>query len=49
MKKFVPETVFKSFKGTDHGEMALFYLSGWHRSFLNCNKDFDPEDDKCLR
>ena len=25
MKKFVPETVFKSFKGMDHGEMALFY------------------------
>ncbi len=25
MKKFVPGTVFKSFKGMDHGEMALFY------------------------
>ena len=25
MKKFVPDTVFKSFKGMDHGDMALFY------------------------
>ena len=25
MKKFVPETVFKSFTGMDHGDMALFY------------------------
>ena len=25
MKKFVPDTVFKSFEGMDHGDMALFY------------------------
>ncbi len=25
MKKFVPDTVFKSFAGMDHGDMALFY------------------------
>ncbi len=25
MKKFVPDTVFKSFTGMDHGDMALFY------------------------
>ena len=25
MKKFVPDTVFKCFKGMDHGDMALFY------------------------
>ena len=25
MKKYVPETVFKSFAGMDHGDMALFY------------------------
>ena len=25
MKKFVPDTVFKSFVGMDHGDMALFY------------------------
>ena len=25
IKKFVPDTVFKSFKGIDHGDMALFY------------------------
>ena len=25
MKKFIPETVFKCFKGMDHGDMALFY------------------------
>ena len=24
-KGFVPDTVFKSFKGMDHGDMALFY------------------------
>jgi len=25
MQKFVPDTVFKSFEGMDHGDMALFY------------------------
>ena len=25
MEKFVPDTVFKSFEGMDHGDMALFY------------------------
>ena len=25
MKKYVPDTVFKSFAGMDHGDMALFY------------------------
>ena len=25
MKKSVPDTVFKSFMGMDHGDMALFY------------------------
>ncbi|MBR2738468.1 MAG: alpha/beta hydrolase [Lachnospiraceae bacterium] len=25
MKKFVPDTVFRSFEGMDHGDMALFY------------------------
>ncbi|MBQ6663597.1 MAG: alpha/beta hydrolase [Firmicutes bacterium] len=25
MKKFIPDTVFKSFTGMDHGDMALFY------------------------
>ena len=25
MKKFIPDTVFKSFAGMDHGDMALFY------------------------
>ncbi len=25
MKKFVPDTAFKSFEGMDHGDMALFY------------------------
>ena len=25
MKKFVPDTVFKSFAGMDHGDLALFY------------------------
>ena len=25
MKKLVPDTVFKSFEGMDHGDMALFY------------------------
>ena len=25
MEKFVPETVFRSFDGMDHGDMALFY------------------------
>ena len=25
MEKFVPDTIFKSFEGMDHGDMALFY------------------------
>lgn len=25
MEKFVPDTVFRSFDGMDHGDMALFY------------------------
>lgn len=25
MKKFIPDTIFRSFEGMDHGDMALFY------------------------
>lgn len=34
MKKFIPETVFKCFKGMDHGDMALFYPERMARELL---------------
>ncbi|MCR5230811.1 MAG: alpha/beta hydrolase [Solobacterium sp.] len=34
MKKFVPDTVFKSFAGMDHGDMALFYPEKMAQEFL---------------
>ena len=34
MKEFVPDTVFKSFEGMDHGDMALFYPEQMVREFL---------------
>ena len=35
MKKYVPDTVFKRFKGMDHGDMALFYPERMARELLN--------------
>ena len=35
MTKFVPDTVFKCFKGMDHGDMALFYPERMARELLN--------------
>ena len=34
MKKFIPYTVFKSFEGMDHGDMALFYPDQMAKEFL---------------
>ena len=34
MKRFVPDTVFKSFEGMDHGDMALFYPEQMEKEFL---------------
>ena len=34
MKKYVPDTVFKSFKGMDHGEITLFYPERMARELL---------------
>ncbi len=34
MKRFVPDTVFKSFEGMDHGDMALFYPELMARELL---------------
>ena len=34
MKKYVPEAVFKSFAGMDHGDMALIYPERMAQEFL---------------
>ncbi len=34
MKKYVPDTVFKSFEGMDHGDLALFYPERMAQAFL---------------
>ena len=49
MKKFVPDTVFKSFEGMDHGDMALFYpermaqeRAAWSHEAAEGNENCDP-------
>ena len=42
------DTVFKSFEGMDHRDMALFIRNGWRRSFPNCDFGYPAATEKSI-
>jgi hypothetical protein len=42
------DTVFKSFEGMDHGDMALFIRNGWRRSFPDCDFRYPAANEKSI-